>query len=227
MEATRSTDATTNQTVLMVYDITERKRTELDLLQTKERFRMLVETSPIGLLLMVDEEPYQGQLRLFLRAMEGKPQQFELPLNTIHSESRWYQVFLNPVSLGEDQREISCIAYDITERKEIDRAIRSAQKEKEVLLQEVHHRVKNNLQVISSMLNLQKSFVKDPETLNLLEESTNRIATMSYIHESLYRNTDFANISFAEYLQRLSANLIQSYSRSDCEVVLQLSLIHI
>ena len=170
---------------------------------------------------VVDEEPYQGQLRLFLRAMEGKPQQFELPLKTIHGESRWYQVFLNPVSLGEDQREISCIAYDITERKEIDRAIRSALKEKEVLLQEVHHRVKNNLQVISSMLNLQKSFVKDPETLNLLEESTNRIATMSFIHESLYRNTDFANISFAEYLQRLSANLIQSYSRSDCEVVLQ------
>ena len=54
LEATRSTDATTNQTVLMVYDITERKRTELDLLQTKERFRMLVETSPIGLLLMVN-----------------------------------------------------------------------------------------------------------------------------------------------------------------------------
>lgn len=170
---------------------------------------------------IVDEEPYQGQLRLFLRAMEGKPQQFELPLKTTHGESRWYQVFLNPVTLEEEQTEISCIAYDITERKEIDRAIRSALKEKEVLLQEVHHRVKNNLQVISSMLNLQKSFVKDTETLNLLEESTNRIATMSFIHESLYRNTDFANISFAEYLQRLCANLIQSYSRSGCEVVLQ------
>ena len=113
------------------------------------------------------------------------------------------------------------IFLDITERKEIDRAIRSALKEKEVLLQEVHHRVKNNLQVISSMLNLQKSFVKDPETLNLLEESTNRIATMSFIHESLYRTTNFANISFAEYLQRLSANLVQSYSQSQCEVTLQ------
>jgi len=170
---------------------------------------------------IVDEEPYQGQLRLFVRALAGKPQQFELPLRTSEGESRWYQVFLNPVSLGEGEKEISCIAYDITERKEIDRAIRSALKEKEVLLQEVHHRVKNNLQVISSMLNLQKSFVKDPETLNLLEESTNRIATMSFIHESLYRTTNFANISFAEYLQRLSANLVQSYSRSQCEVTLQ------
>jgi PAS domain S-box-containing protein len=170
---------------------------------------------------VVDEEPYQGQLRLFMRAMAGKPQQFELPLKTIAGESRWYQVFLNPVSLGEGEQEISCIAYDITERKEIDRAIRSALKEKEVLLQEVHHRVKNNMQVISSMLNLQKSFVKDPETLMLLEESTNRIATMSFIHESLYRTSNFANISFAEYLQRLSANLVQSYSRSGCDVTLQ------
>ena len=146
---------------------------------------------------VVDEKPYQGQLRLFLKAMEGIAQSFELPLQTESGEGRWYQVFLNPVSLGDERREISCIAYDITERKEIDRAIRSALKEKEVLLQEVHHRVKNNLQVISSMLNLQKSFVQDQQTLDLLEESTNRIATMSFIHESLYRDTDFANISFS------------------------------
>ena len=64
LEATRSTDATTNQTVLMVYDITERKRTELDLLQTKERFRMLVETSPIGLLLMVERQSEVQQSRV-------------------------------------------------------------------------------------------------------------------------------------------------------------------
>jgi two-component sensor histidine kinase len=170
---------------------------------------------------VVDEKPYQGQLRLFLKAMEGIAQSFELPLQTESGEGRWYQVFLNPVSLGDERREISCIAYDITERKEIDRAIRSALKEKEVLLQEVHHRVKNNLQVISSMLNLQKSFVQDQQTLDLLEESTNRIATMSFIHESLYRDTDFANISFSEYLQRLSTNLTQSYARAGCEIILE------
>ena len=114
-----------------------------------------------------------------------------------------------------------CFISDITERKEIDRAIRLALKEKEILLKEVHHRVKNNLQVISSLMSLQKSFVKDPTLVQVLEESQSRIATMSYIHESLYRHTDFSSISFADYLQRLSANLIHSYSTPDCEVALQ------
>jgi two-component sensor histidine kinase len=96
-----------------------------------------------------------------------------------------------------------------------------ALKEKEILLKEVHHRVKNNLQVISSLMSLQKSFVKDPTLVQVLEESQSRIATMSYIHESLYRHTDFSSISFADYLQRLSTNLIHSYSTPDCEVALQ------
>ena len=83
--------------------------------------------------------------------------------------------------------------------------------------------MKNNLQVISSLMSLQKSFIKDPVLIQALEESQSRIATMSYIHESLYRHTDFSSISFAEYLQRLSANLIHSYSTPDCEVTLQSS----
>jgi two-component sensor histidine kinase len=98
-----------------------------------------------------------------------------------------------------------------------------ALKEKEILLQEVHHRVKNNLQVISSLMSLQKSFLKDPTLIQVLEESQSRIATMSYIHESLYRHTDFSSISFAEYLQRLSTNLIHSYSTPGCDVTLQSS----
>jgi len=67
-------------------------------------------------------------------------------------------MFLNPIEVAEGNKEISAIAYDITERKRIDRRIREALKEKEILLQEVHHRVKNNLQIIHSILNLQKKF---------------------------------------------------------------------
>jgi two-component sensor histidine kinase len=102
--------------------------------------------------------------------------------------------------------------------------IRSALKEKEVLLQEVHHRVKNNLQVISSMLNLQRRFVADPGLIQVLEESQNRIATMSFIHESLYRATDFSSIGFSEYLQRLAGNLMTSYARRDCRIELKTDL---
>jgi len=169
----------------------------------------------------ITDESYQGQIRLFKKALKGDAKDFELPLKIASGEVKWYHIFLNPISSEDAQNEISCIAYDITERKEIDRAIRLALKEKEILLKEVHHRVKNNLQVISSLMSLQKSFVKDPTLVQVLEESQSRIATMSYIHESLYRHTDFSSISFADYLQRLSTNLIHSYSTPDCEVTLQ------
>ena len=163
---------------------------------------------------------YQGQFRLFSRAAQGTQQQFELPLVTQSGEVAWYQLFVNPVVFEEGTEELSCIAYDITERKEIDNKIREALKEKEVLLQEVHHRVKNNLQVISSMLNLQRRFVDDQKMLDVLEESQNRISTMSFIHESLYQNSDFSSIGFADYLERLTQNLIQSYSNISARVEL-------
>lgn len=169
----------------------------------------------------ITDESYQGQIRLFKKALKGNAKDFELPLKIASGEAKWFHIFLNPISSDDAQNEISCIAYDITERKEIDRAIRLALKEKEILLKEVHHRVKNNLQVISSLMSLQKSFVKDPTLVQVLDESQSRIATMSYIHESLYRHTDFSSISFADYLQRLSTNLIHSYSTPDCEVTLQ------
>lgn len=170
---------------------------------------------------VMEKDLERNVLQFFPRAFDGRQQQFEMPVRDAKGDLVWFQMFLNPVQFDDDNKELSCIAYDITERKEIDEAIRSALKEKEVLLQEVHHRVKNNLQVISSMLNLQRRFIKDPGLLQVLDESQNRIATMSYIHESLYKNTDFSSISFSEYLVRLSNNLIHSYARRDCEVELE------
>ncbi len=106
------------------------------------------------------------------------------------------------------------VSRDITERKKIEQQIKDSLKEKEVLLQEVHHRVKNNLQVISSILSLQSNYVKDEKTLEILDESQNRIKSMSYIHETLYQTTDFASIEFSNYLNTLASNLIHSYSYS-------------
>ena len=168
----------------------------------------------------ISPQRYKNQLQFFQRAFQGVQQQFELPLVDKNGDEVWYQMFVNPVSYGDDHEELSCIAYEITDRKEIDQQIRSTLKEKEILLQEVHHRVKNNLQVISSMLNLQRRFIDDPKMLDILEESQNRISTMSFIHESLYQNSDFSSIGFAEYLKRLTQNLIHSYSRVSANVEL-------
>ena len=178
--------------------------------------------SPIIALLKNHTSPqrYKNQFQFFQRAFQGVQQQFELPLVDKNGDEVWYQMFVNPVSYGDDHEELSCIAYEITDRKEIDQQIRSTLKEKEILLQEVHHRVKNNLQVISSMLNLQRRFIDDPKMLDILEESQNRISTMSFIHESLYQNSDFSSIGFAEYLKRLTQNLIHSYSRVSANVEL-------
>jgi two-component sensor histidine kinase len=114
--------------------------------------------------------------------------------------------------------ELSCLVYDNTERKQIDRKIRDSLKEKEVLLQEVHHRVKNNLQVISSILNLQSSYVSDPHTLEILRESQQRIKSMSFIHETIYRTSDFSRLEFMDYIKSIASNLIQSYRTSETSV---------
>ncbi len=166
----------------------------------------------------VDHNFYQGQLQSFTNGFKGRPQQFELPLKNESNETIWWQCFLNPVYLHGKLEELSCLVYDNTERKEIDRKIRDSLKEKEVLLQEVHHRVKNNLQVISSILNLQSSYVNDPKTLEILRESQQRIKSMSFIHETIYRTADFSRLEFMDYIKTIASNLIQSYRTAATQV---------
>lgn len=145
-------------------------------------------------------------------AFDGKTQHLEIKLSNARGIENWYEIYLNPVYLEYKKiNEISCIAFEITHRKETEDKLLSSLKDKEVLLKEVHHRVKNNLQVISSILSLQTSYVKDKKTLNILQESQNRIKSMSFIHESLYQNEDFTSISISEYISTLTKNLFYSY----------------
>ncbi len=196
-----------------------------------EHFKLLGKDISIGsnfVELMQDYIAKDGAKNLkdyFKAAFQGKNQQFEGAVNSIDGRKVWMEVFLNPIySENNEIKEISCLSHDITEKKRIQEQMRETINEKEILLQEVHHRVKNNLQVISSILNLQSSYVKDENSLSILRESQNRIKSMSFIHESLYQTKDFAHIEFREYLLSLSKNLIHSYSLSTNKITLNTNL---
>lgn len=113
---------------------------------------------------------------------------------------------------------------DITERKEYERQLEESLKEKEVLLKEVHHRVKNNMQVISSILNLQSSYIDDENALAILRESQDRIKSMSFVHESLYQSKTLSEVNFAEYIQNIARNLYHSYGRPEGGIRLEFEL---
>lgn len=172
------------------------------------------------------EKPYNDFLiKKYEGAFGGEPQYFDISFFDKRGTENWREIYLNPI-LAEDGSvmEVSGISHDITEKKLSEEHIRLSLQEKEVLLKEVHHRVKNNLQVISSILNLQSSYVKDEGTLQILKESQNRIKSMAFIHESLYQTKDFSSINFSEYIINLSQNLIHSYSNFDNEVKLNLDI---
>ena len=120
------------------------------------------------------------------------------------------EIGINPVETGEGPMVLSVI-LDLSERKQSEQRIQAALQEKELLLEEVHHRVKNNLQVIHSLLDLQMLKLSDPELLTMLRDSQNRIRSMSMIHQTLYQSHDFARVDFQRFLDELLPTLMDSY----------------
>lgn len=117
-----------------------------------------------------------------------------------------------------DDAYMVMVARDITERKEFENALKSSLKEKEVLIREIHHRVKNNMQIISSLLNLQKQYVNDEEAVNVLLESQNRVKSMAMIHEKLYKTNNFSEINFGDYIKSLADDLFRSYGADPVQI---------
>ncbi|MBX3235454.1 MAG: PAS domain S-box protein [Nitrospiraceae bacterium] len=116
----------------------------------------------------------------------------------------------------------SCI--DLTERKEMEDQLRRTLKEKESLLREVHHRVKNNLQVISSLLNLQSASIKDPLVNQLFRECQVRITSIALLHETLHRSSDLSRIKMGDYIRTLTGHLFRSYGVDPNVIVLELNV---
>ncbi|MCC7158755.1 MAG: PAS domain S-box protein [Ignavibacteria bacterium] len=149
---------------------------------------------------------------------------------TISSGKVWHGEFLNMKRSGELYWESASIGpivdengytthyiaikQDITEKKKQEQLIRESLEEKEIMLKEIHHRVKNNLQVISSLLNMQVEHYKNPEAIDAINSSRNRVKAMALVHENLYRSSNISKTEMSEYINMLSRNIYSAYGVS-------------
>jgi two-component sensor histidine kinase len=121
------------------------------------------------------------------------------------------EVGLNPIRTPQGMMVLASV-INITERKHQESQLKAALKEKELLLAEIHHRVKNNLQIIDSLLGMQSDMLLNETAVSLLRESQNRVKSMALIHQILYESSDFANVDFSSVLRALVSNLEYSYA---------------
>ncbi len=162
--------------------------------------------------------------RSYLEAFSSEqPFSFEYRLRRHDGEYRWIIDTGVPL-FDEDGRFGGYIGtcMDLTERKDMEDQLRRMLKEKESLLREVHHRVKNNLQVISSLLNLQSASIKDPVINQLFRECQARITSIALLHETLHRSNDLSRIQMGDYIRTLTGHLFRSYGVDPNVIALEL-----
>ena len=133
-------------------------------------------------------------------------------------------------SLGKAKYETQVAYQELRKRndklRQANQQVRDSLSEKEVLIREIHHRVKNNLQIISSLLALQARRIQDEQTRAIFDESRSRIKTMALIHEKLYQSHELASIDFAGYARDLATSLLQAYMANSSAVRLQTNIGH-
>ncbi|MBU7019229.1 MAG: PAS domain S-box protein [Theionarchaea archaeon] len=233
--------------VVVLRDITERKKAEDLLNENEEKFRTIFENANDGIvyvdnkgiildinektedLLGYRREDVVGKLfydiefcdprdlprviDVFSRTMATGElvSLMELEMNHADGSKVFVEVSTRLIRNQGETEGLLSILRDITERKQTEEKIKASLKEKEVLLREIHHRVRNNLQIISSLLSLQSSYMTDDQYAEMLKECQNRIRTMALIHERLYRSDNLAKIDFNTYIESLVHELVRSY----------------
>lgn len=156
-----------------------------------------------------------------LYALNERSYEGEFTPRTKDGQQRIWEFSSAPVGkLPDGRRLVLSMAVDITDRKQAEMQLRSALAEKEVLLKEIHHRVKNNLQIVSGLLQLQAQGLENPQLINALKESQNRVEAMSLIHKKLYAASDLEQIDVADYIQSLAVSLLTTYQISPGKIAL-------
>jgi PAS domain S-box-containing protein len=250
-------DGSLRRLVGVTTDITERKRAERELQQSREDLDRAQDVGQIGSwrldvrrnILTWSAENY----RIF-GVPSGTPLSYQTFLDAVHPDDRMYvdsqwQDGLNgkPYDIEhrivvQDQvkwvREKAYLEFDdagkllggfgitqdVTERKQTEERIRVALAEKDVLLKEIHHRVKNNMQVVSSLLALQAGQLADQAMHAILQDVTHRVRSMALVHEKLYQSVNMAHIEFADYAKSLLSYLWRAHETSTAGVQLKLDL---
>jgi two-component sensor histidine kinase len=138
---------------------------------------------------------------------KGRLNYYEIEMLTNSRDTK--NVLLSATLAGD---EILGMMMDITDRKKSTEKIKAALKEKEILLKDLHHRVKNNMQVISGLIELQSQQLDDDGAREIFNETRDRVSSMALIHENLYKASDLGNINFAEYIKTLTNHLFYSYN---------------
>jgi PAS domain S-box-containing protein len=232
-------DGNFNGAIALVTDITDKKRAETALRESEERFRSIFETQSTGMLLIdarahtiVDaNETAVRMIALLKNEIIGRVcHQFicpaecgKCPVTDLgHTIDRSERVLINAqgeripilkfvksLAMGEQQYLIETFT-DITELKKNEEQLKASLEEKSVLLMEVHHRVKNNLQIISGLIRLQSRDVDNEQALYALQQTENRVSTMALVHESLYQSGNLANINARQHMTHLVTNLLMS-----------------
>ena len=158
------------------------------------------------------------QIREEKRNREGDgPSEYAISIVRKDGEVRHLHAFRKGI-LWNGEEQFQVIYQDITERKRAEEKIKASLSEKETMLKEIHHRVKNNLQVISSLLSLQSSYLQDERAIAALEESMERVETMASIHAQLYESQDLNRVDFGSFIEDLIGNIRQSYGRTESPV---------
>lgn len=143
--------------------------------------------------------------------MNEKSEYFEVEQPCKNGSTIWTEATARLVKNEDGELIVVGNSRDISQRKSAEEKIKTLLLEKELLLKEVHHRIKNNMTTIVSLLSLQSTKIKDPEAINALLESRNRIKTMSDIYDKLYKTTDYNNLNIKDYLTSIIEYISNSY----------------
>jgi len=150
-----------------------------------------------------------------------------LETNVIHISGKTTPIEISASIISfSNKNMVLGLFRDITERKETDKKIRRSLEEKELLIKEIHHRVKNNLQVILSLLYLQSENITETKILAIFHEIETKIKSIALIHEKLYQSEDLSHIDFEDYVKNLTAHLFSTYNINTSSIVLDVNVQH-